>query len=701
MFFQKASFYKQLSSVVHAAFLMLIFSFELSIAQVNPPNNEQQVEDRIERAAETGDETVDYDELKQILDEYSQRPINLNRTSKEQLQLLGLLNDFQIENLLAHIQKNGDLIALQELQTINGFESDDIQRILPYVKITTDINAPNMSFAKYLSEGTNQVLIRCERVLSEQAGYNPVDSNDSQYLGSPYRIYLRYKLSYQRKYSFGIVGEKDPGEEFFSGNKANRGFDYYSAHLFIRDIKKIRSIALGDYQVEYGQGLTVWSGLAFGKSADPASVIRFAGGLRPYTSVNETQFRRGAAISVQPIKYLFVDGYFSFRKVDGNAATIDSLNQIGDFSSLQTSGMHRTESEIADQGIVEVTSYGGHVAYRKRRYEIGFTAAATQFDKPLVRTTSLYNQFQFSGDHFFNTGVDYKFLYRNLSFFGETSHSKNGAFATVNGVIMALDPKLTTTLLYRNYSKKYEAIESNAIAESDNFNEKGMYFGFTAKPVRMFTLSGYFDIFSYPWLRYQVNSPSKGFEYIAQLTFTPNKRLEIYVRQKQTSKQENVSIEDAPPIDYNVNVNQYNSRLNIAFRVSNSVTLRNRIEFVKYNKQLQSSETGFLIYQDILYKPLIVPVSFSLRYALFDTKSYNSRLYAYENDVYGAYSIPPLAYKGSRFYLLVRWTVVKHIDIFVRYSQTVYDNQETIGSGLDQINSNVKSDIKAVVKLEF
>ncbi|HQV01204.1 MAG TPA: helix-hairpin-helix domain-containing protein, partial [Bacteroidia bacterium] len=322
--------------------------------------------------------------------------------------------------------------------------------------------------------------------------------------------------------------------------------------------------------------------------------------------------------------------------------------------------------------------------------------------KNLQRTYQLYNQFQFSGQNFFNTGIDYKLLLRNFNFFGEISRSQNGAMATINGVIMSVDPKLTFTLLYRNYGKKYEAIESNAIAESDNVNERGLYAGYSFKPVRKISLTGYFDLFSYPWLRFAVNAPSHGFEYITQLTYKPNKQLEMYARYRQTNKQGNVApAEDAPKIDYLVNNHQQNLRFNIAYKISKVLAIRSRVEWVYFKDGNQPLENGFLAFQDFIYKPLGKPLSITIRYAVFGTKSYNSRLYAYENDVYGAFSIPPLYGQGQRFYALLRYHISRQVDLFLRYSQTVYYNQTTIGSGLDKIEGNSRNDIKLVLKMEL
>ncbi|MBL0144814.1 MAG: hypothetical protein IPP48_02690 [Chitinophagaceae bacterium] len=61
-----------------------------------------------------------------------------------------------------------------------------------------------------------------------------------------------------------MLGEKDAGEQFFKGNQ-KQGFDFYSTHLFARNIGIVKALALGDFTVNMGQGLTQWQSLAFKK----------------------------------------------------------------------------------------------------------------------------------------------------------------------------------------------------------------------------------------------------------------------------------------------------------------------------------------------------------------------------------------------------------------------------------------------------
>ena len=262
------------------------------------------IDKRIELLAETSEaENFDLTTVFEQLYYFIDHPINLNFTDKEELQQLHLLNEFQINNLLGHIEKNGKLMTIYELQAIVGFELDVIQSILPFVKVNANFDSPHISMKDLLKNGNQELFIRYTRVLEEMEGYSPIEDSilaanpNKRYLGSPDKLYARYRFKFGTNVSFGITGEKDPGEEFFKGSQ-KQGFDYYSAHLYLRNIGKIKQLAIGDYQIMLGQGLTFWSGRAFGKSADVINIKKNPVGIKAYTSVDENLFMRGAAGAV-------------------------------------------------------------------------------------------------------------------------------------------------------------------------------------------------------------------------------------------------------------------------------------------------------------------------------------------------------------------------------------------------------------------
>ena len=56
--------------------------------------------------------------------------------------------------------------------------------------------------------------------------------------------------------------------------------------------------------------------------------------------------------------------------------------------------------------------------------------------------------------------------------------------------------------------------------------------------------------------------------------------------------------------------------------------------------KVADAENGFLIYTDVLYKPMFKAFSGNIRLQYFETDGYNSPLYAFESDVLYGYSIP-------------------------------------------------------------
>ena len=90
-----------------------------------------------------------------------------------------------------------------------------------------------------------------------------------------------------------------------------------------------------------------------------------------------------------------------------------------------------------------------------------------------------------------------------------------------------------------------------------------------------------------------------------------------------------------------------------------------------------------------------------MRYALFDTDDYDNRQYAYENDVFLAYSMPAYAGIGVRKMIMVEYKLSRHISLWARFANSRYPNEDNIGSGLDAIEGNIKNDVKFQARLTF
>ena len=688
------------------AFVVILFLSGLSgvFAQEVEPVREDDEEQKIEKIAGSTDTEIDYAELFQELEFYKKHPINLNTAHFDDLKVLFFLNEIQINSLLDHIKVNGKLLSIYELQSIHGFDETVINMMLPFVKVDETLSNSKFNFKDIFKFGDYDLLIRYQRVLQQQKGYTtppPGTDTGSYYLGSQDKIFTRFRFKYFNKISFGITGEKDPGEQFFNGYQKS-GFDFYSAHLCINNMGIVRSLAIGDYYVQFGQGLTMWAGLGFGKSSDVVGTKKMPTTIRPYTSVDENNFLRGAATTLG-IKNFELTLFYSRKKVDGNLVIVDSLNNYKDYfiSSIQSSGLHRSPNEISDKDAVMEQVYGGHFAYRTRKLNIGITGSFINFDKDIERKLYPYNQFEFSGNKNFNLGIDYSYTFRNFSFFGEAARSENGGMAFIDGIMVSVTSKLSFSLLYRYYQKNYQAIYSSAFGEGSSCsNEQGLFSGVQFKINPKIIISAYCDNYSFPWMRYRTDAPSIGQDYLAELMYKPNKKVEMYCRYTYENKQINTD-DVAAPITYLVNTEKQSIRLNFSYPVTSTITFKNRAEYLTFKKEGNSTQHGYLIYQDVRFKPLKFPISVSLRYELFDADSYDARLYAFENDVLYSYSIPMLYNKGSRFYIMLKYKIGRHVDLWLRYAQTTYSDIDVISSGMEEIQGNIKSEVKAQLRVNF
>ncbi|MBK8228299.1 MAG: hypothetical protein IPK70_14145 [Flavobacteriales bacterium] len=695
------------------------------------------IEQRIEAAVEQlgGDNDVDLTNLFELLADRYNDPIDLNHTTAQELNALLLLNDVQVSALMQHIKRNGQLLSLYELQAIHGWDAATIQLVRPFITVRETQMGARASLKEILKQGSHEWTTRSTLNIESRRGFldrrNPIgtsyedpsgdalpDADDPEvrdslranskvYLGSPYRLYTRYRFRYRQNISLGFTAEKDEGEEFFQGSQ--RSFDFLSAHLFVRDLGRLKSVAIGDYSAQFGQGLTFWNGLAFAaKSSFTLNVKRNAVGLAPYTSVNENLFMRGAAATFAVTRKLELTGFFSKKRIDANVSaqptgsdTLDTNIQEVIFSSFQEDGFHRTTNELQKKESIGEQIMGGHLRWKERGWSIGATAARIEYDAVLARSTQPYNRFEFQGRSNTTMGLDWNVLWRNITWFGEAARSANGGVAMNSGLLAALDQRVSMSLLWRDYGRDFHGLQSVGFAEGTNpWNERGVYAGIEIRPSRQWQINAYFDQFRFPWLRYLTDGPSSGFDWMAQVNWRPSRKVELYARVRHQDRARNTSA-DVRGIDPLVRVEQTNYRVNVSAKVSSSITLRTRVETVDFQRGSAPLQHGFLLYQDLVHRPLKSPVELTARFALFESDSYDARLYAFENDLIGVFAIPAYYGRGIRWYGMARITPLRRVDVWVRYGAWIYRDQTSISSGLQEINGNVRSDLKAQVRWLF
>jgi len=676
--------------------LPLIFFVFISKRAFTQTAQEREIEIIIEAAAENLPDDYDYSELILQLQNYRQHPLNLNKATTRQLQDLLFLSPLQITALQQHIRTNGKLIDLLELQSIDLFDLQTIQKLLPFVTITSDLSFNAVNLANFFRYGKNDFIFRYGQVLQDQKGFTiPKDSKLSHYLGTKQKLLGRYRFDFQNRIQFAFNMEKDAGEPFFAG-KNSTGFDFYTASLSFKNFGVINRLVIGDYSLQFGQGLGLYTGFGFGKTADATLVPKVSRGLTAYSSTNEINYFRGIAATIKLFS-VEITPFISYQPID---ATVQNTANPVIISSLGTTGYHRTPTELANKNAAEQLTYGFNLNYNNRSLKVGTTAYSAQLEYPLQRKLNAYNQYNFVGKELDNFSLYYDYSYHNLYFFGETAKSLGGGAATVNGLLSSFSSNISLVLLYRNYNKSYHSFYNQAISEAtEAVNEKGYYSGLNFKFLRHWNFSGYADFFRFPWLKYQVSQPnSSGHEFLGRLTYSPSNRFTAYLNYRMKQKQQNNDNAKIKALD---EVNYQDWRFDISYPFTRNIIFRNRAEVVKYQKGAPSAEYGLMVYQDILYRPIARRYSGNCRLAWFHTASYDSRVYSFENDVLYSYTVLPLQHTGFRTYFNAQFSFKKAIDVWFRYSAYLYRGEKTVGSGLDVIEGNKKSEIRMQMRYRF
>lgn len=666
---------------------------------------------------------IDYQSVYDNLSQLHASPLDLNTVSRDELSATYLLTERQLTNLLRYRSVHGNFLSIYELQIIPDLDLGTIRHLLPFVTVDTDRRPV---FGKLRNPTDHYLMIRTERVLERQKGFSPAEPDQAdlqprRYQGSPQQLYLRYRYSRPRDFSFGLTLEQDAGEPFRWRTATRQyGVDYVSFHAQVQNRGRWRNISLGDYQIQVGQGLVLSGGFSLGKGTETVAGLRRPTlGARSYTALSEYGFLRGATATYAIHSGLLLTVLASRNRRDANVIG-DQQAEDSQVSSLLTSGLHRTPSEQADRGSLLEQTIGAHLLYqttssrtrssvagmvRKRRnnsLQLGLTVLYSVFDRQIQKRDQPYNRFEFTGKRNTVAGLHGNYLWKNVNLFGEVARSSgsdtySGGWGAVGGAIASLTKRLDVSLSGRYYYRNFHSFYANAFGENTrNSNERGAYLGLRYVIYRKWTLGAFIDRFRFPWLKYQVDAPSSGFDYLVQAKWTPTKKSSIAGVYHEEHKEKNLPKSDPKKV---VETIRKSYVLHADYSPLRGLSLKSRVQWGGFRYAGQPASHGLAIIQDATVD--LGRVSLSGRLAWFRTDDYDSRQYVYERDVLYAFSIPAYFDQGLRHYLLVQYGVSRRLDVWLRWGRTDYRGRDTVGSDLDEINKSHKTEVKAQARWRF
>ncbi len=653
------------------------------------------------------------DDLTEQLYEWLLSPLNLNDTAGDPLLQLPFVTPLQQLSLKAYIAQNGPLFSVGELALVPFFDTFTRQLLAPLVVALPVETANQLSWNKMLTQGKHSIVTGVSRTVEQAEGYR-----NGRYRGDPFRCYARYSYKYRDQLHFQLSADKDAGE-CFAWDSLQRGFDFYSFYLQLKNIGRLRNAIVGRYQLQFGQGLTLWSGFAPWGDYSGAT-FRYGQGIKPASAFCEYGMQQGAAATLQLTRYLELTAFYSHIN---RAATLrtDTLNGDEPFvRSLYNSGYHRTDTEFNKKGLLPEDMLGANLQYRRRRFKMGLTAHHTHYRYALLPYQYPYNDGAFFGKNNFCVGLDAAWHWRRCYFFGEIARSQNGGMAALAGLQFTVNSSNRLNLLWRHYGNDYQNVYATAFGQhSDVQGEKGLFFSYNATLPNRLHLFLSADLFRWPRLHYQIYRPSPEAEYKVRLQRDYGEKHHLSLQYRYKNKAQNIS--DAPLYAVGETSRHqlqllwqqqssprwsFTSRLaGCIYGEEEALTTASPTNGITYGEEefaLRNS-FGWLLWQEATYHfaPGKRQGQLTFRAAYFDAMDYDARLYAFENDI--LYEAASISYYGQGFRLagLLRCNPTDNMTLLLKYTLTYYPSQSTIGTADAQLPTNHKQTLSLQFRYNF
>lgn len=601
------------------------------------------------------------EEKQASFDYYLANPLNINLVSETELQSSLLFSPEQITTFLTFRHQIGTFLSILELQTIPGWDIDFLRKIQDYLVC----NPPNTRWWKPIAS-THQILFKTDWTVEKKKGFTDPDlRSKTRYVGDRTNQTLRYRGQLNTQLRMGFILQKDAGEKNLS--------DFSSGFLEFKSKGILEKIILGDFVNQWGQGLVQSGGFSLGKSFESIKATqKFNLGGLAYSSSVEYGYYRGINATLKLAEFLRLQSFVSIRNLDATTGT-DSLGNKYLRSRVED-GFHRTTSEIGHKDAMQEKSVGANLVYSPLNHPLVIQLNSVITAWSLPKPTGIgYKQPEWSGSILKNYSFSFQYPFHNIRMAGEFAYSGKGQYSIIQSGATSVSKKLDLSYLIRHYSSGYFSPKSNGLSEnSENLNEMGLFLGLGYQINRRMKLSSYVDYFRFPGPKYQVlESNTAGWEVLSRLQWEKRHSARGFIQGKWTRK-------------------EAKDLLQISFD-GHYAALKSWDFHVRAMASKLDNEIGILILQDIKWD--IGKWNLQGRIAYMNTPNYDTRNYAYEPGVPYSFLLPAYAGKALKTIWVMSYQCTREISLAAKWARIQYQDRTEVGSGLDTIEGNTKTDI--------
>ena len=583
-------------------------SLILPVIAVSAQNLPAGIEEMLEQLQES-ESGSSVEELMQWYETLLLKPLDINSASRSQLEELQVLSLFQIESLLDYREEYGSLLSFSELEAVDGFSRELVAVLRPFITLEGDGTGA-------LSRTFSQLRSRVKWKSSQEGMYR----------------YARY-LGGTGGFSYGLTLESDAQESLLP--------DFLSAHLQY-DAGRFK-LLLGDFSASYGQGLAMCKSFSMSALGSPASTLKRRNDFRGYTSSGENDALRGVALSSDIGERGRFQAFFS-------AASLDATVTDSTYSSLPTTGYHRTDFQKAQKNALK--EYSGCVNYtlETSRLQLSFTLAAYRYDKTNARRVQEYNRWQMYDGVYGNLAVSALYSAGHCRIYGESALDLKGTPAALAGLVWSPGYNFEAAVQLRYYPKEYIANHAGAYSSlSSVSNQYGVLANILARPADGLTITAMCDAAYHPHVRYRIDSPSFVTNFKARVEYAADS-WSAYLQDNYTFK----DYEDS---------HRHAIKMLASFSPSERLSLSCRGDYVlRFAGEESGGMHGYRLERGL-------GASFRLDWraaewlslwgcgTYFDSQSSATRIYAYEKDLPQSFSVVSYGGRGVTASLLAAFGI--------------------------------------------
>jgi len=660
------------TGIIHIEILLLLL---LICSSTLLAQNNLQQDYRIFSIEESELSEADKQSLIEDLFYLRQHPANINSADDNTLHTIGL-NTFQILCLQQYIKETHPLLSIYELPLINGFTEQDVQKILPYICIKPVNYQPPLHFDSICKYSISDLRLQYKTSFEKPFGFSRTDGKG--FIGNNFSGSIRYNFKYYDRLTFSFLADNDEGEPFFT-KQQRTGFDFFSANLTLKHLSVIEQITIGDYRLGFAEGLAMNQSLSFGYFSTDAKAKHNYQGIKPNTSIYESNYMRGAStkIKIQDFEfYLF-----------GSCKPIDYSGSI-----LET-GLHRTLGELSTKDSNTQSVWGANITWQKRGFQVGATVFHYHYNLSINHKNYSYMRNYFTGKDNNIYSINFCIpIFKRINSFTEIAASQNGGKAMLTGIEYTIAYQTNLTINYRYYSPTYQNDFASAIGtQSRNANEKGLYIAFSQMINPNFNYFAGLDYFVIPNESYCASKQVKGVKIRLETNYMANEKHLFSIFAKLNNRPYNATHSDKSSYPEDNILTQL--QLRYTFNPSENMMFKTSVGFSTTKTFYADTARGVFLCQDIILKFKLLKLDLNLRYALFNTDNYDNEFSIYEYGLPFTYSSSYLYDKGQRLYLILRYNFKKNAYLVAKYAITYYFEKNTIHTSNDLIKGKKEQSI--------